>query len=131
VVLDIPKRGEEARTIDHTRPARWQKVSKLDDSGAVWDLIMRLEQNPNVVAYDVQISAQSSNGEQVVDYAGSLSNGYGGAELKAVADKLQDIVQDGSLRMEIGNLSFPTGQALLDWLNVVKQPFDLSYVSQN
>jgi hypothetical protein len=33
--------------------------------------------------------------------------------------------------MEIGNLSFPTGQALIDWLQVVKQPFDLSYVSQD
>ncbi len=130
IVEDIPKRGEEARTIDATRPSRWQKVSKLDDSGAVWDLITRLEQNPGVVAYDVQLSAQSSNGEQIVDYTGSLTNGYGGAELKAVADKLQDIVQDGSLRMEIGNLSFPTGQALIDWLQVIQQPFDLRYVSQ-
>jgi hypothetical protein len=33
--------------------------------------------------------------------------------------------------MEIGELGFPTGQALIDWLNVVKEPFNLSYVSQN
>ena len=129
IVQDIPKRGEEARTIDATRPARWQKVSKLDDSGAVWDLITRLEQTAGVVAYDVQLSATSSNGEQIVDYTGSLASGYGGAELKAVATKLQDIVQDGSLRMEIGELGFPTGQALIDWLNAAKEPFNLSYVS--
>jgi len=131
IVQDIPKRGEEARTIDATRPARWQKVSKLDDSGAVWDLITRLEQNPGVLAYDVELSAKSSNGEQIVDYSGSLANGYGGAELKTVAGKLQDIVKDGTLRMEIGNLGFPTGQALIDWLNVVQEPFNLSYVSQD
>lgn len=131
IVQDIPKRGEEARTIDATRPARWQKVSKLDDSGSVWDLITRLEQTAGVVAYDVQLSATSSNGEQIVDYTGSLASGYGGAELKAVASKLQDIVQDGSLRMEIGELGFPNGQALIDWLNAAKEPFNLSYVSQD
>jgi hypothetical protein len=131
IVQDIPKRGEEVRTIDATRPARWQKVSKLDDSGAVWDLITRLEQNPGVLAYDVELSAKSSNGEQIVDYSGSLANGYGGAELKTVAGKLQDIVQDGTLRMEIGNLGFSTGQALIDWLNATKEPFNLSYMDQD
>jgi len=130
VVLDI-KFIDGKETIDLIRPARWQKVSKLDDSGSVWDLITRLEQTSGVVAYDVQLSATSSNGEQIVDYTGSLASGYGGAELKAVAEKLQDIVQDGSLRMEIGNLGFPTGQALIDWLNVVQEPFNLSYVSQD
>ena len=113
------------------RDARWQKPSKLDDSGAVWDLITRLEQNPGVLAYDVELSAKSSNGEQIVDYSGSLANGYGGAELKTVAGKLQDIVQDGTLRMEIGNLGFSTGQALIDWLNATNEPFNLSYVSQD
>jgi hypothetical protein len=131
IVQDIPKRGEEARTIDPTRPARWQKPNKLDDSGAVWDLITRLEQTVGVMAYDIQLSATSSNGEQIVDYTGSLASGYSGAEIKAVATKLQDIVQDGSLRMDIVQLSFPTGQALIDWLNVVKEPFNLSYVDQD
>jgi Fn3 associated len=131
VVLDVPKRGDTNPIIDATRPARWQKVSKLDDTGAVWNLISQLEQNPGVVAYDVHLSAQSRDGEQIVDYTGSLADGYGGAELQAVAVKLQDIVQDSTLRMEIHELGFPTGQALIDWLNVVQQPFDLSHVSQN
>jgi len=131
IVLEIPKRGEEARTIDATRPARWQKVCKLDDSGAVWDLITRLEQNPGVLVYDIHITAQSSKGEQVVEYTGSLANGYGGVELKTVAGKLQDIVEDGTLRMEIVNFGFPTGQALIDWLNATKEPFNLNYVSQD
>ncbi|MCY4173285.1 MAG: DUF499 domain-containing protein [Cyanobacteria bacterium MAG CAR3_bin_5] len=131
IVLEIPRRGEAERTIDGTRPARWQKQTKLDDSGSVWDLLSRLEQNPGVTTYDVHISAQSSNGEQIVDYAGALASGYGGPELKAVVVKLQDIVQDGPLRMEIGELGFPTGQALINWLKLLNQPFDLSHVSQD
>ena len=131
VVLDIPKRGEESRTIDATRPARWDKESKLDDSGTVWNLITRLEQNSGVVAFDVHITATSGNGEQVVEYSGSLTSCYTGGELKAVSEKLQDIVQDGSLRMDVGELGFPTGQALIDWLNATNEPFNLSYVSQD
>ena len=51
-----------------------------------------------------------------VDYTGAMKSRYGGAELKSVVTKLQDIVRDGSLRMELGELGFPTGQALIDWL---------------
>jgi hypothetical protein len=97
----------------------------------VWDLITRLEQTAGVVAYDVQISATSNNEEQIVDYTGSLSSGYGGAELKALTAKLQDIVQDGSLRMDIVQLGFPSGQALIDWLNAANEPLDPSSVSQD
>ena len=110
IVQDIPKRGEEARTIDPTQPARWQKGSKLDDSGAVWNLITQLEQTPGVVAYDVLLTATSSSGEQAVDYTGSLTTGYGGAELKSVATKLQEIVGDELLRMEIGDWAFLPGK---------------------
>ena len=90
-----------------------------------------MEQTAGVVAYDVHISTTSSNGEQIFDYTGSLTNGYGGGELKGVAEKLQDIVQDGSLRMEIGELGFTTGQALLDWLKAANEAFNLSNVSQD
>jgi hypothetical protein len=132
IVQDIPKRGEEARTIDPSRPARWQKVSKLDDSGSVWDLITRLEQTSGVLAYDLLLFAQSNDGgAETVDYNASQASGYSGSDLKAVAVKLQDIVQDGSLRMEIGELGFPTGQALIDWLNAANEPFNLSHVSQD
>ena len=50
--------------------------------------------------------------------------------LKSVADKLQEIVGSGSLRMTIGSLGFPTGQALLDWLKATNQPFNAVKVSQ-
>ena len=130
IVLDIPKRGEEGRSIDPTMPARWQQVTKLDDGGAVWELIGRLESAADVVAYDINITAESANGQQNVDYSGALKDGYGAADLKAVAEKLQDIVMDGSLRMLIGELGFPTGQALIDWLKAAQKPFDPSYLSQ-
>ena len=48
----------------------------------------------------------------------------------AYQKKLQEIVQDGSLRMTAGALSFSTGQALLDWLLATKQPFSVAKVSQ-
>jgi hypothetical protein len=78
----------------------------------------------------INITAESANGEQNVDYSGALKDGYGAADLKAVAEKLQEIVNDGSLRMLIGELGFPTGQALIDWLKAAQKPFDPSYVSQ-
>jgi hypothetical protein len=52
--IAIPQRGQETRPpIDAHIPARWNQQTKLDDSGAVWDFIQRLEQASNVRAYDV------------------------------------------------------------------------------
>jgi hypothetical protein len=42
----------------------------------------------------------------------------------------QSAVPAASLRMLIGELGFPTGQALIDWLNAAQKPFDPSDVSQ-
>ena len=50
--------------------------------------------------------------------------------MKAVAQKLQDIVSEGSLRMAIGSLAFPSGQALLDWLKATNQAFNAAKVIQ-
>jgi hypothetical protein len=44
--------------------------------------------------------------------------------------ELQDIVSGGGLRMTIGSLAFPNGQALLDWLKATNQPFNATKVSQ-
>jgi hypothetical protein len=51
--------------------------------------------------------------------------------MKAAADKLQEIVGAGALRMTVGSLGFATGQALLDWLKATNQPFDASKVQQS
>jgi len=59
-----------------------------------------------------------------------LDGGYDAAALKSVAEKLQEIVTGGSLRMTVGSLGFPTGQALLDWLKATNQPFDAAKVTQ-
>lgn len=128
--ITIPQRGETERTLDPTLPARWNQSTKLDDAGAVWDFIQRLEQASGVRAHDIGLTVESADGQQNLDYASALEAGYDAAALKSVADKLQDIVGGGSLRMTVGSLGFPTGQGLLDWLRATNQPFVAAKVSQ-
>jgi hypothetical protein len=128
--IQIPQRGQEDRTLDPAIPARWNQQTKLDDSGVVWDFLQRLENAAGVTAYDISLTAESGDGRQNVEYSGALDGGYDSAALKSVAEKLQEIVGGGSLRMAIGSLGFPTGQALLDWLRVTQQPFNLAKVTQ-
>lgn len=128
--IQIPQKGQDERTLDPSKPASWNQQTKLDDSGAVWDFIQRLGGAEGVNAYDISLAAESSDGQQNVDYSGALDGGYNAAALKSVTEKLQEIVTEGSLRMTIGSLRFPTGQALLDWLMATNQPFNLSKVTQ-
>jgi hypothetical protein len=130
VRIPIPQKGQEERTLDPAKPARWTQQTKLDDSTAVWDFIQRLEKTSGVTAYDVSLTAESSDGQQNIEYSGALDGGYGAAALKSVAEKLQEIVSGGSLRMAVGSLGFPTGQGLLDWLKATNQPFNLAKVIQ-
>jgi hypothetical protein len=103
---------------------------KLDDAGLVWDFIQRLDEAATVIAFDLQVTAESSDGQQHVEFSGALEAGYTAANLKAAADKLQDIVGAGALRMTVGSLGFATGQALLDWLKASGQTFDAARVEQ-
>ena len=128
--IPIPQKGQEERTLDPAIPARWNQLTKLDDAGATWDVIQRLENARGVTAYDISLTAESSDGQQNIEYSGAVDSGYDAAMLKSVAEKLQEIVSSGSLRMTIGSLGFTTGQALLDWLKATNQPFNLSKVTQ-
>lgn len=130
VSIQIPQKGAEERELDLTKPARWTKQTKLDDPGAVWDTIQRLEKEAGVTAFDIGLTAESSDRQQHVDFSGSMESGYDGVALKSVAEKLQEIVNGGSLRMTLGSLGFPTGQALLDWLKATNQPFSRAFVIQ-
>jgi hypothetical protein len=130
VRIPIPQKGQEERTLDPAKPARWTQQTKLDDSTAVWDFIQRMEKTSGVTAYDISLTAESSDGQQNIEYSGALDGGYQAAALKSVAEKLQEIVSGGSLRMAIGSLGFTTGQALLDWLKATNQPFNLAKVIQ-
>ena len=67
---------------------------------------------------------------QNLEYSGALESGYDAAAAKSVAERLQEIVGSGSLRMTVGSLTFPTGQALLDWLKATNQSFNVAYVKQ-
>lgn len=130
VRVAIPQKGEEERTLNPNIPAKWNQQTKLDDSGSVWDFIGRMEKAPQVVAFDINLTAESSDGLQVIDYSGAEEDGYDAARIKAVAERLQEIVGGGNLRMTVGNLSFPTGQALLDWLKALNTPFNSAKVTQ-
>jgi hypothetical protein len=88
------------------------------------------EKAAGVTAFDLSLTAESTDRLQNVEYSGTIGTGYDSASVKAVAEKLQDIVGGGSLRMMVGSLFFPTGQALLDWLKVTNQPFNLAKVIQ-
>lgn len=131
ISIAIPQKDERDRpTINLANPARWTQQTKLDDASAVWDTITRLEQAVAVISHDISLTAESEDGQQNVEYSGALDSGYDAVAVKAIAQKLQDIVSGGGLRMTIGSLAFPTGQALLDWLKATNQPFNAAKVSQ-
>ena len=128
--IPVPQPGSDGPKLDPAKPALWTQRAKLDDTGAVWDFIQRLDEATTVVAYDVELTAESPDGLQHVEYSGAVDGGYASPNLKTTADKLQDIVGNGTLRMSVGSLGFSTGQALLDWLKATNQPFDMGKVRQ-
>jgi hypothetical protein len=129
--IAIPQSGEEVQSIDLVSPCRWIKATKRDDTAGVWDFIARLEQTPATTSFDISLVAESADGFQIVDYSGALESGYTAAQLKELATRLQDIAGTGAkLRLTIGTLSFPSGQALLDWLRAINEAFDANYISE-
>ena len=129
--ITIPQQGGVERpSIDLIAPARWTQQTKLDDAAAVWDTIGRLEKAGTVMAHDISLTAESADGQQNVEYSGALEGGYDAPAVKAIAQQLQDIVSEGRLRMAIGSLAFPSGQALLDWLKATNQAFNAAKVIQ-
>ncbi len=89
-----------------------------------------MEAAANVVAHDISLTAESADGQQTLDYSGSLETGYNAAAAQQLTRQLQSIVSEGDLRMIVGSLAFPTGQALLDWLRATGQTFNLAKVRQ-
>ena len=96
----------------------------------MWDFIQRLDQLAGVRVHDIGLTAESVDGHQNVEYSGALEGGYDGAAVRNLSDTLQRIVGGGSLRMTVGSVAFPTGQALLDWLQATNQQFNATRVSQ-
>ena len=130
-MLKVPiPRGEDKPGLDPARPARWNLTGRLDDTTAVWDFLARLEKAPGMLAHSVLVTAKSTDGQQELEYTGAMAAGYDGAALRSVIEKLQAIVAGGGLRMTVGSLDFPTGQALLDWLKATQQTFQPDRVSQ-
>jgi hypothetical protein len=130
VRIPIPQKGTDDPSLDPKIPARWNHRLKLDEAGMVWDFIQKLSAAENVTAYDIGLTVESSDGQQHVEFSAANDSGYRAEALKGFADRLQELVGTGSLRMTVGSLGFPTGQHLLDWLKAVNQPFDISKVRQ-
>jgi hypothetical protein len=128
--IPIPQPGKESPSLDPLIPARWNDRLRLDDAGLVWDFIQRLDAASGVLVYDVGLTAESTDGLQHIEYSGAADAGYGAASLKASADKMQEVVGAGTLRLMVGSLGFATGQALLDWLKANNQSFDITKVVQ-
>jgi hypothetical protein len=129
--IAIPQPGTDTRPpVNLTTHASWGQQTKLDDSTAVWGFIERLGKFPGVRAFDIILTAESGDGHENVEYSGALEIGYDAVAVKSIAEKLQEIASGGSLRMSIGSLGFPTGQALLDWLKVTNQQFNASKLIQ-
>ena len=89
-----------------------------------------MEENTGMLAYDIQLTAESDDGFQHVEYSGALEHGYDQTSIKSAAEQLQELVGTGTLRMTIGSLGFQSGQGLLDWLKANNQAFDLAKVNQ-
>jgi hypothetical protein len=128
--IPIPQKGQEDRTLNTTTPATWTQQTRLDDAGAVWDMISRLDKTAGAIAFSIGFVAESGDGQQNVEYSGSLDAGYDASALTSLAEALQGIVGGGNLRMTIGAIRFTTGQSLLDWLKASNQPFSPANVTQ-
>lgn len=130
VRVPIPQKGDRGPSLNPTIPARWNHLLKIDEAGQVWDFIQRMATAGNVTAYDIGLTVESGDGLQHLEFSGAVDVGYDANALKSFADRLQEVVGTGSLRMTVGSLGFPTGQHLLDWLRSANQPFDISKVRQ-
>lgn len=130
VKVPIPEKGKGPTDPDRTKPTFFRDTLRFDDAGAVWNFIRRLIELAETRAFNVQLTSESADSLQVVEFSGADAAGYDGNGLKALVEKIQDVAGGGALRMSIGSLRFHTGQALYDWLKATNTEFDAAKVSQ-
>jgi len=131
IKVDIPTEAGGGRPpVRPDIPARWVAQSKLDDPGAVWEFIEKLRPYAGAAASGINISLESADGHQVLDYSDSIADGYTSEALKAMVDKIQTVFPGERLRMTVGSILFLKGQELLDWLQATRQQFRAEHVRQ-
>jgi hypothetical protein len=131
IKIDIPTEEEGGGPpIRLDVPARWVAISKLDDSGAVWDFIEKLRPFEGAAATEIALSLGSTDGFQNLDYSDTIENGYAAESLKALVEKIQTVFPGERLRMTVGSIIFLKGQSLLDWLQATRQQFRAENVRQ-
>ena len=80
--------------------------------------------------YDISLTAESSDGQQNVDYSGALKGGYDAARSKNLRRETARNRQRRQPGMTIGSLGFPTGQACSTGSKSTNQPFNATKVTQ-
>lgn len=130
IKIDIPTEAGGGPSIRPDVPARWVAISKLDDSGAVWDFIESLRPFEGAAATEISISLGSTDGFQNLDYADTIESGYTAESLKTLVEKIQTVFPGERLRMTVGSIIFLKGQSLLDWLQATRQQFRAENVRQ-
>ena len=59
---DTGPKLDPAQPAQPAQPARWMQRAKVADAGAVWDFIQRPDEAATVVAFDLQLTAESIDG---------------------------------------------------------------------
>lgn len=130
ITVNIPTEAGGGPRIRPDVPARWTAITRLDDSGAVWDFIEKLRPFAGASATDITITLQSEDGLRNLEYADSIQDGYNAESLTSLVEKIQTVFPGEKLRMTVGSILFLTGQSLLDWLQAARQQFRVENIRQ-
>ena len=116
--------------LDPSKPCRWKRQHKLDDTASVWAWVEQLEKNGGR-AHTLTLTAENESGDQTVEFNGASEAGYEGGVLRSLCDRSQAMAGEQSgLRLKVLRVDFDRGQSLLDWLQAVGQKLSPAEVEQ-
>jgi hypothetical protein len=116
--------------LDPSKPCRWKRQHKLDDTASVWAWVEQLEKNGGR-AHALTLTAESESGDQTVEFNGAREGGYEGSVLRSLCDHSQAMAGErSSLRLKVLRVDFDRGQSLLDWLQAMGQKLVSAEVEQ-
>jgi hypothetical protein len=141
LTINVPRRGPGGGggggggggiefQLDPTKPCKWKRQHKLDDTAAVWAWVEQLEKTAGR-AQTVALTAESAVGDQTVEFSGAGEGGYSGAQVRELCDRSQVMAGgQSSLRLKVQRVDFERGQSLLDWLQATGQKLNPAEVEQ-
>lgn len=133
LTIHVPRRrGGDGPTFefDPSKPCRWKRLHKLDDTASVWAWVEQLEKSGGR-AHALTLTAENESGDQTVEFNGASEAGYEGSVLRSLCDRSQAMAGEQSgLRLKVLRVDFERGQTLLDWLQAVNQKLSPAEVEQ-